>query len=168
MIWISEHLWEGQNKTLKRHFQTLAKWIKLELLWWTVAQRWYIYLALLLKPFGLFAIDVPFHAGLSSADEQDVPQGESPQSHCHRAAGGHITTSHVCMILIIWLTGCRLGISPPLGTYFSQHSLPLPLPVCYFFARTSPPHPGFSAAHDDCDKFKEIHTSPRDFSPVNW
>lgn len=44
------------------------------------------YLALLPQPLGLLAVDVALHAGLSSADEHSVPQGESSQSHRHRAA----------------------------------------------------------------------------------
>lgn len=41
------------------------------------------YLPLLSQSFGLFAVDVALHAGLSSADEQRVPQGQSAQSHSH-------------------------------------------------------------------------------------
>lgn len=44
------------------------------------------YLAFLLQPSGLFAVDVALHAGLSSADERGVPQGESSKSYCYRAA----------------------------------------------------------------------------------
>lgn len=43
------------------------------------------HLALLPQSSGLFAVNVSLHAGLSSADEHAVPQGESSQSHCHRA-----------------------------------------------------------------------------------
>lgn len=41
------------------------------------------YLAHLPQSSGLFAVDVALHAGLSSADEHDVPQGESSQRHRH-------------------------------------------------------------------------------------
>lgn len=44
------------------------------------------YLALLPQPLGLLAVDVALHAGLSPGDEHGVPQGESSQSHRHRAA----------------------------------------------------------------------------------
>lgn len=43
------------------------------------------HLSVLLKSFGLFVVDVALHAGLSSADEYGVPQGESSQSDCHWA-----------------------------------------------------------------------------------
>lgn len=43
------------------------------------------HLSLLPQPFGLFAVDVSLHAGLSSADKYDVPQGESSQSDCNWA-----------------------------------------------------------------------------------
>lgn len=46
-----------------------------------------IYLALLPQSFALFAVDVSLHAGLPPADEDEMPQGESPERHRHRAAG---------------------------------------------------------------------------------
>lgn len=45
------------------------------------------YLSPLPQSFGLFAVDVALHAGLTSVDESGVPQGESTQSYCHCAAG---------------------------------------------------------------------------------
>lgn len=60
-----------------------------------------MHLALLLESFGLFAVDVALHAGLSSADEQGVPQGESAQSYCHRAgAEGRGFLTHCYLPLI--------------------------------------------------------------------
>lgn len=46
--------------------------------WW--------HLAVALQPSGLLAVDVALHAGLSSADQLGVPQGQSAQRHRHRTA----------------------------------------------------------------------------------
>lgn len=45
-------------------------------------------LPVLPQPPSLLPVDVALHAGLPSADERGVPQGEASQSYRHRAAGG--------------------------------------------------------------------------------
>lgn len=71
-------------------------------------KRCCIYLALLPQSFALFAVDMSLHAGLPPADEDGMPQGESSESHRHRAAGGKrrliftCNFGHIFLHIFLW------------------------------------------------------------------
>lgn len=78
--------WYGFLNTCARTaVYSVVQYMRVGQLWRWLRALWR-YLALLPQPLGLLAVDVALHAGLSPGDEHGVPQGESSQSHRHRAA----------------------------------------------------------------------------------
>lgn len=84
MIWIPKNLRTTNKFKKKKHLQ--------------LQKQHCVYLSHLPQSLVLFVVDMSLHAGLPSADEYEMPQGESSKRHRHRAAGETVGSSLLVML----------------------------------------------------------------------